>query len=270
MSDSHPSLKLANESGYPLQIAVDNFVGKTTSTHKWSVQYREHSWTNPEDSASGYIDLVLQNEYKTIFLVLECKRVREATWVFMEPTGRAKQTSRAKAWITYLNQNRYAFLDWKDIECRPESAEGLFCAIKGQAANEKNTLLERTGAEITSAIEALAHEQREFRSGNGWDLKIYIGVIVTTADLQVARFKSDALDLENGTLATAEFESVPFVRLTKQLRKKRVVYSEQDYAVRLSPQEEKSNTVFVVKANCLGQFLSQFSIDDRALTRNLG
>ena len=89
MATDPDAIKIANDSGFPLQIAIGHQID-SNATDGWTVRHSEHAWTNRNDQQSGFIDLVLQDQYKTTYLVLECKRVRQATWLFMHPNGTAK------------------------------------------------------------------------------------------------------------------------------------------------------------------------------------
>ena len=47
----------------------------------WKVAAREHPWKSA--SGTGYIDLVISSG--RVHLVVECKRPRDATWMFLMP-----------------------------------------------------------------------------------------------------------------------------------------------------------------------------------------
>jgi hypothetical protein len=83
------AIKIANEFGFPLQIAVETQVTQTTAAHGWKVRYSEHSWANRSDQTSGFIDLVLQDKYGNTFLVVECKRKKK---IWVSCTWMAQQT----------------------------------------------------------------------------------------------------------------------------------------------------------------------------------
>jgi len=80
-------LRLANESGFPLQIAIEHVVRQTSAAHGWQVRHSEHAWHNPADGQSGFIDLVLSDSNGFAYAVVECKRVRNTTWLFFAGTG---------------------------------------------------------------------------------------------------------------------------------------------------------------------------------------
>ena len=181
-------LKIANDSGFPLQIAVEHQVTATTASHGWRVRYIEHSWINRQGDQSGFIDLVLQDRYGTTFLVVECKRVREATWLFLRSDGADKQRSHSKSWISHYANGVMESFGWGDLAIDPPSYEALFCATRGQSANDKRTMLERIGGELISATAALALEEKDFRPQVEVSIRFYFNVVVTTADLKVAKF----------------------------------------------------------------------------------
>lgn len=102
MSSQNDAIELANDSGYPLQIAIEHLVSSTRNQHGWSVRYSEHGWTNPDDQQSGYLDLVLQDRHASTFLTVECKRPRNATWSWLflnsDGTARHRRHSNSLRW----------------------------------------------------------------------------------------------------------------------------------------------------------------------------
>ncbi len=265
MTHNSTLLKIANDSGFPLQIAVGHQVAATTSQHGWSVRYAEHSWTNPLDGQSGFIDLVLQDQYSTTFLVVECKRVREATWLFLRSDGADTKRRHSKSWVSHYSDGAMKSFGWEDLAVDPACHEALFCATRGQSTNDKQTMLERIGGELISATEALAMEERDFRPQNEPPVRFYFNVIVTTADLKVAKFDPENISLSDGTLATAEFEDVPFVRLRKQLSMRETLLTVDDYKNKFDSSYSKENTVFIVNASALLNFLKQFEVPEESI-----
>ena len=255
------ALKIANDSGFPLQIAVATQVAQSTKTHDWKVRYTEHSWANRSDQTDGFIDLVLQDKHGSTFLVVECKRKNE-TWVFMHEDGTAKRRKHAKAWASHYAAGSMKRFGWADVTPDPDCPEAIFCAVRGQSASDKVTMLERIGGELVSATEALAHEERDFRSANQETIRFYFNVVITTADLKIATFSPGDISLSDGTLANAQIEDVPFVRFRKQLSTREALLSPEDLGNGTSPAYAKENTIFVVRANELLQFLGQFELSD--------
>lgn len=258
MATDPDAIKIANDSGFPLQIAIGHQVADSKDTHGWTVRHSEHAWTNRFDQQSGFIDLVLQDRYKTTYLVLECKRVRQAAWLFMHPNGTAQPRRHAKCWVTHYAKGKMPHYGWCDVPIDPVSPEAMFCAIRGQSVNDRTTLLERVGGELVSATEALAEEERDFRPPTYPTARFYFNVIVTTADLKVAKFNPQDVSLADGTFGHAEIESVPFVRLRKQLSMRPVRLTPEDFQNNTQTADSKENTVFVLRADSLLKFLKEF------------
>lgn len=255
-------LAIANESGFPLQIAVERSVQQSTAAHGWSVRYTEHAWSNKLDDRTGFVDLVLQDRYKSTYLVIECKRVRNTTWLFMHPDGQASPRRHAKAWVSHSlgGDKRFRHFSWHDVPLDPATPEACFCAVRGTSTNDKATLLERIGGELISSTEALALEEKDFRITIHETIRFYFNVIVTTADLKIAKFDPSATSLDDGTLTHGQVIDVPYVRFRKQLSPRNAVLTPDDYKDNLDVAYSKQHTVFVVRANALLDFLQEFEI----------
>lgn len=252
MSLDTDCLKTTNDSGFPLQIAVSKALAQG-KVQDWSVRYTEHGWSNRFDSKAGFIDLVLQTDDRSIFLVVECKRVREAVWIFIPENGNKNSTSRAKCWRSEVTHGH-----WEDVNVRPICEDATFCAIRGQSSNDnKVTLLERIGGELIASTEALAEEDINFRVKQPPEFQYYFNVIVTTADIKIANFDPNLISLADGTLDTAEFTDVPYVRFRKQFSH-RVLFGTDNSNFDIV--KEKENTVFVVQAKYLVSFLKEFEV----------
>ena len=76
-----------NRSGFPLQIGLAHAIDASSQEHGWKVLHQEHGWKHSYTGESGFIDLVVENQYKTVILNIECKRPQEATWQFLLPDG---------------------------------------------------------------------------------------------------------------------------------------------------------------------------------------
>ena len=57
--------KHINLSGFPLQIGLANSINSSSQDHGWSVLHQEHGWSHEITHESGFIDLVVENQYKT-------------------------------------------------------------------------------------------------------------------------------------------------------------------------------------------------------------
>lgn len=264
MTSGKDPIAIANESGYPLQIAIENQVAKTVDEHGRKVRYVEHAWTNNRDQETGYADLVLQDRRGSTFFVVECKRPRQATWLFMRSDGSAKDRRHAKAWVTHFDGSRVCRFGCHDLPVDPSFPEAQFCAVRGQSANDQ-PMLERTAGILVRATEALAHEERDYRPENLPTIRFYFSVIVTTADLKVACFDPNRISLSDGTLEQTDAVDVPFVRFRKQVLARTSALTPEDYGSGSEPGYARESTVFVVRAHAFVQFLTEFDIPDSSL-----
>ena len=189
MDENTEKLKqVVNSSGFPLQIGIEHFVKKTSDGHGWKVLYKEHSWKNPNSNNSGFIDLVLVDELGTSIMVVECKRVQNTNWIFLLPSERQKRRRHARAWVSRSNgDDNVKFFDWIDITPDPFSPESMFCVVPGQDKKSR-PMLERVTAELIEATEALAIEDLHLFSNKHDFVRIYLNVIITTADLSLCSF----------------------------------------------------------------------------------
>jgi len=250
-----------NSSGFPLQIAIENHVNDTYSEHGWRTRYTEHSWSNRTTGEAGFIDLVLGNQHGTQFLTVECKRVKDTSWIFLVEGKDKKIRRHAKCFVLNKSGAEIKRFEWLDLTLDPSTPQSQYCVVPG-TDNRSQSLIERTSAELVTATEALALEDKSLSLDDREDLKIYFNVIVTTAKIQVCRFEPASISLVDGTMADAEFEEVPYVRFRKQLNP--VYEIPEIYAVAgsIDVARAKENTVFIVNSEHISGFLKEFEIDD--------
>src|SRR5258706_14117609 len=133
--DEKKLAEFVNQSGFPLQIGIANLIEKSNTG--WQVLYAEHAWKNDEEQSSGFLDLALQDGNRTAVAVIECKRVLDSTWIFLQPGTRVVARSRAKAWVK-SRQSR----GWVDLAVDPTGPECGYCVLSGQDAKSR-PILER-------------------------------------------------------------------------------------------------------------------------------
>lgn len=256
--------EIVNQSGFPLQIGVAHNVQESSARHGWKVLYTEHSWKNETDGTDGFIDIVLENAYGTSVMVLECKRVLDSAWIFLIPSLKWENRSHAKSWVTRYASGCFQRFDWYDLTLEPSCPESQYCVIPGQDAKSK-PMIERIGAELVSATEGLAWEEKEYHAQRRDALRMYFSTIVTTAQLKVCSFDPKEISLTDGKVATTEFKDVPYVRFRKQL-------STQPLSVPATLREglhsivrAKEHTVFIVNSQSICDFLQAFVVNGNAL-----
>ena len=253
-----------NRSGFPLQIGLAHAIDSSQQEHGWRVLHQEHGWKHAHTGESGFIDLVVENQYRTVVLNIECKRPQESTWQFLLPAPNDKHGSHCKFWATNGNNTGLSYFDWVDSTIEPTSYESSFCVVAGQDAKSR-PMLERIAATVIESTEALAQEEAEVLKKQKVEyLRIYINVIVTTAKLEVCKFDPSHIDLETGTITDAEYEDVPYIRFRKQLSvlSKPLEVLEWNEALRTIT-KARENTALVVQATNVIQLLKELEISYR-------
>ena len=81
---------IIDNSGYPLQIHLADWIKDTANQHRWRVLAKEHRWVNSQTNDEGFIDLILERSGHNLRLVVECKRI-SGNWIFLLPTEQANQ-----------------------------------------------------------------------------------------------------------------------------------------------------------------------------------
>lgn len=251
-------LRVINGSGFPLQIALQNAV--ESSAPGWRISHREHAWSNPSDGQRGFIDFVVQNAETSDSVVVECKRVQNSSWLFLGHSGSSKPTEIFNTWVTVYPEARAPYFGWVDLCVPVPTPEAQFCCLRGQSSNDKNTFLERLGAELVSSTEALASEEREYRDETEGPCRLYFNVIATTASLYFAEFDKQSLNLNDGTLENATFHPVPYLRVRKQFAMKAAPLTPEDYHRGRDPDVLRENSVFVVEAQHFTSLLQALKV----------
>lgn len=262
-------VEIVNQSGFPLQIAVVSQIARTTRQHFWQVLYTEHAWRNEFEDADGYIDVVLETTGQNLVLVIECKRVRETSWIFLKPTGEPEVRWDAKFWLSRHAEGRWTYFDWVDGALKSASPQAEYCVVRGEDPKAK-PMLERVSAEVVAATEALAWEEKGLPDKYRHPIRLYASVIVTTAELQVCTLDPNDVSLRDGTLHDADFRVVPFVRFRKQLSTRSGAMKPVGHDVYKALAHAKERMVFIVNAESLLEFLKAFNVDEATIHRAVG
>jgi hypothetical protein len=259
---------LVNQSGFPLQMAVEHVVRglrhDAGEMFSWEVIYREHGWQSPEGDG-GFMDLVLQRgAFGPYVLVLECKRVKEAEWLFLVERGAEQPTNDARIWITNRRTGQLQFSGYFDVVAEPRSPVSMFCVLDG-GNDSRRSMLERIAAEVCTATEALAEEEQGLpaMAALANKLRMYASVIVTNARLVLSRIDPSDIDLASGKTPTAIHTEAPWLRFRKQFSDKAAVPADAPTFTQAAKAKEKS--VFIVNVSHLSEFLSEWNVSDSTL-----
>lgn len=259
--DENTLIKQVNSSGFPFQIAVADLAKKTFHKHYWKVLASEQAWQNPVTGKFGYIDIVLHQRFKQIFMVMECKRMRGGSFVFLHFQRRRaiSHNDPHSSWLL-TNSREKGHLLWADVSIEIESYISSFCTVPGQG--DKGTpMLERIATDLLDSTECFA----EFIPAKVkiaispdetlYESALFVPVIVTNAPLYICKTNPDNIDISEGMLNMDEdmFEEVPYVRFQKS------------FITRADTENPKfkpllsERTIFVVNAMNLESFLTNFA-----------
>ena len=248
---------VVNASGFPLQMRVRQEIEDHHEKHGWEVVAGEYPWRSSTED--GYVDLILQKRITK--LVLDCKR-SSAPWVFLLPDNVTSGMLRARCrWAQHVPGKRGGYSipsGYSDIQFEPRTDEAEFCAIRGSSDRGTN-LLERAAGTLVRAVDMIAGAESGFAiSATPSFRAIYVPVIVTTADVRVARFPIGEVSLENGKIRTGRFEEVEAIRFRKSLS---TIGSASEKPRDMAESKvESERTVYVVTASAIVEFLSSWKL----------
>lgn len=153
--NQEPSV-VANSSGFPLQIGVMHAINESSD---WRVVVEEHPWRSDETGSAGFIDIVAMKRHPGFgAIIIECKRVRQAAWVFLIPKTPPSSRSQVTVWESHRADGKWLNHDWRNRQADPTTYQSLYCAIPGQEQGRRN-LLERTASDLIDSVEALARQE---------------------------------------------------------------------------------------------------------------
>ncbi|MFC1572894.1 hypothetical protein ACFL6M_04765 [Candidatus Eisenbacteria bacterium] len=252
--------KLTNSTGHLLQLSVENTIRRNPSSADWQIVTHEFPWQDSLSLESGFADLILRSScYLAIRAVIECKRVRDGDWVFLQ-SDRAEEHISQSCCCWAERANADPSTRWKDTRIHPVSWRSEFCIIRG-SGDKGEPYLERVSRRLLAATEAIAMTEIGFENPDSTEaLLIYLPIIVTNANLSIAQFSLNDIDPETGALprSKGKFESVPFVRFHKNLC---TDMNDVGAAGTLSQVAKRlERTVFVVNAARLLEFFGHFDI----------
>ncbi len=255
--DKESLLNIINASGFLFQLRVEKEIRSLNQrgASSWEVVSREHRWVDPVALSERFIDLILQSNAAR--LIVECKRVQDATWVFLVDDGRIEM-ARARLFWTHLTRERGPVSGWDEFKFSVTSPESSFCVVRGQGEND-TPMLERLAGPVLRSTEIVAGQELQIGANRPeGPAYVYIPAIVTNAKLFISRFESDKVDIQTGTLPDASFQPVPMIRFRKALS---TTIAAGSTVTSLSKgAEEQQRTLFVINAESLKSILPDAEI----------
>jgi hypothetical protein len=271
-TDYEKNLKnIVNSSGFVFQLSIMDNIQRTKEKHGWDILAHEHPWRNYTNGEEGYIDIILKQ--RRARMVIECKRTKDASWVFLNPDDKHDESALARlSWADIRPLNAmmvdvanktsgpaYKIISgWYDFSMAPTSPESAFCAIRGGGENDK-PLLERICGQLLRAIDCLLIEEMEILKKKRFpDACEYIPVIVTNAKLELCHFDPEKVSLKDGYLSDGKFESVPFIRFRKSLTTTLSAQAAPSYIN--DANKDKERTVLIINANSFCDILESIEV----------
>jgi hypothetical protein len=244
-----------NASGFLFQLRLEEEIRKSRPASplgEWQQIAKEHKWIDSLDGKEGFIDIVLEAGGITR-LVIECKRVTDASWLFLVPYD-VNETRRGQFLWTESKDNTF---DWHNFNFNPSSLESAFCIVRGQG--EKDTpLLERLSSLLLRSTESLANEELRLAKQER-KIRIYLPVIVTNAVLYACRFNISDINIHTGKLSESDFKEVPFIRFRKNLSS--TIRSESPFNINLNEiNQQNERTVLIIHAKELTTTLRNLDV----------
>lgn len=256
MPDPKDLLGIVNSYGFAFQLRVEDEVRTTEVRHHWQIYLREHPWVDPISQQEAFVDLVLLDGRAR--MIIECKRVLDANWVFLVPDKEYILTSQSRVLYTMSRKNGETSAEWSDFRNPPASYLSSFCTVMGQTEKDR-PLLERISALLIRSVEYLADEELHVPlAGNEYREALYIPTIVTTAKLHVCHFDPSKIDLLRGQIELdhANFEPVEYIRFQKSFSARRPAQRAPTNLLRDDAENER--TILVINSNALAGYLTSW------------
>jgi len=247
-------LKLVNASGFLFQLRIEQEIRTNVHKDNWDIAAREHRWFDSLEGKEGFIDLILNKGFAR--MVVECKKVTDANWVFLVPEKKKKTYDARIIWTMGKSSSEH-IAEWHDFIVTPLSHEATFCIVRGQG--EKDTpMLERLSSLVLRSLESLANEELSYTKRLDTKACLYVPVIVTNATLHVCRFNPLNIDISTGQIDDADFEQVPCVRFRKNFSS--TIPSGKPQRDLETANRSNERTIFVVNSGQLAEILEEWEI----------
>ncbi len=208
--------EIVNRSGYPFQDAVESVLCDLSVKRRYRVVCSEHYWADPPRNRAGYIDMIFNQEISSTRFIIECKRINEGKWIFTLPN----EPMQRKIFRVLQSESRpdgSKRSTWFQVPIDPESYISPNCIMsyKGKKDNlEKDT---RTMTEYADNLLASAEAFMESDEDDKDDIRKYVPLLITNAELITCRYESKDIQLNRGEIGDHKVETVPYIRYSKYI-----------------------------------------------------
>jgi len=251
MSENIESLtKVVNKSGFPLQIWLEDFIENSKAEHGWDVVGHEHYWRNQETGKDGFIDLVL--EWGALRTVIECKRVLDTKWIFLQPDIGEISSHKARLLSSHCQAGKKNLFGWSDLDMTEQVEKSSFCVVRGHTEKDK-PMLERLASIVLDSVECLSEEEIEIKKTELGKHITYVPIIVTTAELQTCQFSAASVSANRGEIEDGKFAEIPFVNFSKGFSTKYVL-NQRNWSLK-EANKANERSVYVVNTSQIVAFL---------------
>lgn len=256
--------RLVNSSGFPFQLRIAQEI-RSMEHLAWNVIAEEQPWREEATGKDGFIDLVIgQNTNQDLHrMIIECKRTRDADWVFLLPNSRDRGPHIRCMWASSYPQNLHESTamrsGYHDFYIAPESYISEFCVVRGSGEGHK-PMLENLAGSLLSSMESFAREEINlWLARNRTERRYYVPVLVTNARLTVCNFDVRSVAIEAGEIPQGDFEEVPYIRFRKSLT---TIISEDSPAQTIAAaNRDRHRTVLVVQSSHLAELMNEWHLN---------
>ena len=128
-------LSIVNASGFLFQLKIEDEIRRTEQERqgRWRVVARESKWQREQDGNEGFADLLLESGIAR--MIVECKRVTDASWIFLVPDG-APEVNIAHLLWTRRGPESVPLSSYDSFTVDPSSFQAAFCVVRGQGEKD--------------------------------------------------------------------------------------------------------------------------------------
>jgi hypothetical protein len=247
--------EIIDESGYPLQLFLENEVEINKQSSRWRVLVSEHRWINPYNDEEGYIDFVLDSSRYKYKLVVECKRIM-GNWIFLNTTLPIEPSQQIKLLhARKLHPTRW----WEDLRPETEIFESSYGVLETGGKKDSRTLEKLAGNLLLSTEIFAGEEVSLLQESHITDELYYLPLIVTTAKLHICRFIPTDVNILTGMIERSEIKEYQYIHFRKNLATN-IKFQQTEKSTIRDINQENMRSVIIVQAKSFINFITHFKL----------